>query len=212
MKKLILILAVLLTFSITGNTKTFDFKSDIEAALAKLEAAKTVDDYEKCRLEFNKISQENLSEWIPIYYEALCSMMKTRVDLRSVDNEAYILPAEKPLDKLKKMKSADKSEVCTLIGLYYMDLIRIDRAKYGMEHYEKVLDNFEDAIKTNKENPRPLFFLTMFEKNLPPIMQSGRDYCESMKKAKTLYTKQVKAFDKPYWGESMLDRNMKDCK
>ena len=66
--------------------------------------------------------------------------------------EAVMGDAEKYIQILDENPAADKSDVLTLKGFYYLVRIVQDPAVNGRKYYMEVSQNFDKALKLNPEN------------------------------------------------------------
>ena len=66
--------------------------------------------------------------------------------------EAVMGDAEKYIQILDESPAADKSDVLTLKGFYYLVRIVQDPAVNGRKYYMEVSQNFDKALKLNPEN------------------------------------------------------------
>lgn len=185
------------------------YEQAMEKALAKVDSAKSVKDLSLARNQFERISQMYADEWLPAYYIAYSDILSVYMGQK---NEKALENAKTNLDKLSSYAKADKSEVNTLLGYYYMALITLDPATNGQKYFNNVNSSFSKAIEQNPNNPRAVYLSAFFEQNLPEGLRSGKDFCTEMKRAKELYAKEQKSVQKPYWGEYFLDMISAKCK
>ncbi|GBU08751.1 hypothetical protein AwDysgo_20820 [Bacteroidales bacterium] len=174
-------------------------------ALSKLDTAKTVAEIQESKVLFERISHIKSSEWIPIYYIAYCNINSVYNDSKSKRNQAFLEEAKKYIDKLKKNKKANLSEIYTLEAYYYMAIISMDPEANGQKYFSNVVSSYEKAMELDPNNPRPICLLAFFEQQLPPFLRSKRNTTEELEKARSLFEQETKNISAPYWGEMYLN-------
>jgi hypothetical protein len=185
------------------------YKQAVKKGLAIIDSAKSVKDLSSARNQFERISMMYADEWLPPYYMAYADILSVYMGQK---NEKVLENAKTNLDKLGSFEKADKSEVNTLLGYYYMALIMLDPATNGPKYFNNVNISFGKALEQNPDNPRAVYLSAFFEQNLPEGLRSEKDFCTEMNRAKDLYAKEQKSVDKPYWGEYFLNMISAKCK
>lgn len=180
------------------------YPSSMEKALTKLDAVNNAADLLECRNLFERIGLNFGDKWQPLYYTAYCDIQMVYYDKASEQNSARLTQAQKELEKLDRTPDADKSEVSTLWGYYYNAQVMLN-PENGQALFGKVIGAYEKALAINPENPRAVILRAFFNQFLPPIVKLKIDTPEEVEKAKSLFAKQEKGIDKPYWGESFVN-------
>lgn len=206
----IAILIVPMALSAITNTDSTYLKV-MEKTVLKLDSAKSVNELQTIRNQFERISLKYDKEWLPLYYVAYTGIQMAYFNPKAENNEAILETVKASLDKLNSFTDADKSEVSTLYGYYYNGLSMINPAVNGQKYFNDVISSYEKAIKLNPENPRPIFLLAFYESFLPDFIRSKRDFCEEISKAKSLYQKEKKTMERPYWGEAFMIQISAKC-
>ena len=83
---------------------------------------------------------------------ALLSLNYSISNPKAEEVEAVMGDAEKYIRILDENPAADKSDVLTLKGFYYLVRIVQDPAVNGRKYYMEVSQNFDKALKLNPEN------------------------------------------------------------
>lgn len=179
--------------------------------IVKLDSAKSVNDLQAIRNQFERISLKYDKEWLPVYYTAYTGIQMVYYNPKAENNEMVLSTAKACIDKLSSFTNADKSEISTLFGYYYNALTMINPAVNGQKYFNDVISNYEKAMQLNPQNPRPVFLLALYESYLPDFIRSKRDFCEEISKAKALYEAGQKTIEKPYWGEDFLKQVSTKC-
>ena len=185
------------------------YEQAMEKTLVKIDSASSVKDLLSARNQLERISLMYADEWLPPYYLAYVDIQSVYMGQKS---EKVLENAKANLDKLNAYAKADKSEVNTLLGYYYMALIMLNPATNGQKYFNNVNSSFNKAMEQNPDNPRAIYLSAFFEQNLPEALRSEKDFCAEMKKAKELYAKEHKSVEKPYWGEYFLNMISAQCK
>ena len=135
--------------------------------LLKLDIAESEYDFQLCKSQFERISELKPEEWIVKYYVAYANVMSIFYNPKSNKIEAYLDEASKYIEEIGEIKTADLSEIKTLIGLYYMARIVTNPQVNGQKYYRDIISALEEAKTINNENPRPICLQMFFEKQLP---------------------------------------------
>lgn len=188
------------------NSADSIYTKTMTEVLTKLDTAKTVDDLQICKSQFERIGSIDQSKPIVQYYIAYCDIKSVYFDSKSSKNQLFLDEAKRYIDKLKTDKNIDQSEVETLDGFYYMALIISDPVNNGQKYYQNVTRLYEKAMSLNVNNPRPICLLAFFEQQLPAFLKSGKDNREQINRARHLFDTQQKNINIPYWGRNYLDR------
>jgi len=215
MKNLKVLLCVVFSIStlfVTAQSADKQYNVAIEKALNGLDSAKSVQDMQKIRNQFERISNKYTKEWLPLYYVIYCDLQMVYYNPKGEINHSILDDAGKRLTQLEKMEDADKSELNTLQGYYYNALIMLDPQVNGQKYFNDVTSNYKNAINQNNKNPRPVFLLAFFEQRLPDFLKSDAVFCEELKKAENLFVEEKKSIHKPYWGKDFLGYLLKQCK
>lgn len=188
------------------------YKNAMEKQLAAVDSAKIPAQLVAASSAFERIALKYTAQWQPVYYVAYASVEAVLRNPQDISNVYKLAKAKEWLDKLEKFADADKSEVATLRGYYYMALITTNQEAYGQKYFSEVMTDYKTAIALNPENPRPVLMLAVFEQNLPEFLRSKNDFCETMKTVGTLFDKEQKSIDKPYWGKIFYQMASQKCK
>lgn len=206
MKTLKISLLLLLLFTLSASAQSADevYTKGMEKAIAQIDTARAIGSIKKVRNQFERISQTYSKQWLPVYYVAYSDIEMIYLNPKADDNQTLLAEVKEKLDRLEKMKEVNKSELSNLWGYYYNALIASDPATNGAKFYNEVMLNYKKAIELDPNNPRPVFLLAFFEKNLPPFLQSGKDFCDELKKSEELYQNEQRLKSPIHWGKAFL--------
>lgn len=180
------------------------YQSSMQKAMSRLDEVKSAADLLDCRNLFDRIALKFNDKWQPVYYTAYCDIEMVYYDKASEHNTVRLANAQKALEKLDRFSDVDKSEVSTLWGYYYNAQIMLNPGN-AQTIFGQVIAAYEKALSINPENPRAVILRAFFNQFLPPVVKQKIDTSVEVDKAKTLFSKQEKSIDKPYWGESYVN-------
>ena len=210
MKKLLFCtITILTTIHINSYSRTFvndpTFKKLFKTTLDKFENNSTADKYTNAIAELKRIDMIYPNEWINSYQIALLEIQKSFLDLNEKNN--FLLDdAKNNIDKIKRNKKADISEVYTLEGYYYYALIAKEPKENGPKLYKDVFACYQKALKYNKNNPRANLLLLIFKMNMAGFMgQKENDICQQLDSISELFKNELFDYYKPCWGDKTLD-------
>ena len=213
MKTLIINLILFALCSVSASAQPVDdvYLKGMNNAIAQIDTVKTVASIKKVRNQFDRISQKYSDQWLPLYYVAYSNLEMVLRNPKAADVQSLLADAKEKISRFEKMKGVNKSELSTLWGYYYNALIATDPAINGEKFYNEVMSNYKKAIELDTNNPRPVFLLAVFEKNLPPFLQSGNEYCGELRKSEELYNKSISQTSEIHWGKNSLVMLLEKC-
>lgn len=205
------VLSILAMGAAAAQSNDPAYKNAMEKQIAAVDTAKTPAQLVSAGGAFERIALKYAGQWQPAYYVAFAYSQSVLFNPKDETVETKLAKAKEWLDKLDNFKEADKSEVAMLKGYYFMALITTNPSANGQKYFAQVMTNYKEAIALNPENPRPRLMLAVFEKNLPEFLRSKEDFCETMKTVGTLFEKEQKSIDKPYWGAGYYKMVAQKC-
>jgi len=191
---LVVTLSLTLGMQLTAQNEEA-YQKAMVTAIDQFDQVKDAASLQVCKNSFERIATSYPERWLPVYYAAYLN-----TELVYWEMEA----AEKYLQQLEELKDADRSEVANLWGYFTMCRISLNPQTLGQELYQPTVTKFEEAMRLNPANPRPVILLAFFEQNLPPFLQSARNKAEEKKKAEELFNQEQKSYTAPYWGKYFL--------
>lgn len=209
--KISLLVWVLFTLSVSAQSLDEVYTKGMEKAIAQLDTAATIGSIKKVRNQFDRISQTYSDRWLPVYYVGYSDLAMVYMNPKAEDNQTLLIEVREKLNKLEKMKEVDKSELSNLWGYYYNALIATDPATNGAKLYNEVISSYQKAMELDADNPRPVFLLAFFEQNLPPFLQSGKDFCTELKNSEKLYNNEQNTKSDIRWGKGFLTILLAKC-
>ena len=180
------------------------YQKAMETAIDQFDQVKDAASLQVCKNTFERIAASYPERWLPVYYSAYLNTELVYWEMKSEQNSRRLEAAENYLKQLDELKDADRSEVANLWGYFYMCRISQDPENLGQQFYQPTVTKFEEAMRLNPANPRPVILLAFFEQNLPPFLQSKRNRAEEKQKAEELFNREQKSYSAPYWGKYFL--------
>lgn len=214
MKNLVIIISFVWAFvcsSVYAQSTDAVYEQAMSKAVAKLDSSYTIPALKQQKNQFDRISSKYTKEWLPVYYSVYCGVQSVYMNPKAENSAALLDEAKEKLSTLDKFENADKSEVNTLWGYYFTALISLDPQNNGVKYFSQVISYYKQAIAEDTNNPRPVYLLAFFEKNLPPFMQQGKDFCGELEKAKKLYEGEESKSTAPHWGKEFLHMLQAKC-
>ncbi|NLR58371.1 hypothetical protein HGH93_09695 [Chitinophaga polysaccharea] len=180
MKKLLFTLfsAVLLQYS------TYAQSGGLSAAIAKLDQAQTVKDYEQLEKTFTGISEQ--PTWLAPYYAALCN---AKIGFLLQDDgdkiESYANRGEEQAKKALSLldtgsQQKEVAEVYTVLSMIYRTKVFINPMTYGRK-YGMLSDQFlKQATALDAQNPRALYVSAWLKYYTPKMWGGDKDLAKKL--------------------------------
>jgi len=203
MKKVMLLCVSFLLLLLTSKAQ-----DKLSAAIAQLDKASTVTDYENLAVRFKQAANAQKSNWLPFYYTALCNakigflLQKDgdRIEPFSIEGEQYAKQAEALLKD--KGTNKDKAELYTVYSMVYRSKVFINPMTYGREFGTLSQQYLDKAAQLDPENPRVLYMQAWVKYYTPKMWGGDKD------KAKALAQSALKGLsaqpaggEQPHWGK-----------
>src|SRR6186713_767105 len=212
MKKTIFILSAILVANFSFAQMPDKFVKAMETNIARIETAKTAQDWIDITAAFERIAEAEKNQWLPYYYAALGNVMSGTMSLgdnlygnNTEKTDPKADAAEKALNKAISL-SKETSETWVvkkmIISLRMLGDV-MNRAMTAMPEATAALDN---AKKLDANNPR-IYILEGQDKYYTPEQYGG-----SKDEAKVLFEKAQKLFETfkpvssihPNWGKNQV--------
>jgi tetratricopeptide (TPR) repeat protein len=201
MKKSLFTIAIFFFFFQAFAVSNEAYVKIMKAKIEVLSSTNTVEDYQQLANEFERISQKEATEWLPLYYTAFCYVnMGFRSSTGLETKDSYFNKAEALLQKAEKL-SANNSEITALKGYTIMGKLSADAANRGQTMSPLAMQLFGQAIQQNPENPRALFLMAQMEYGMAQFFGSTTEKaCDMAKQSVMLYERTTEAGIQPNWG------------
>lgn len=170
MKKLVVTLALVSLFSICFANETY--QKAMNQSIEKLFQAKTVPEYFEIANQFERISQIEKTEWLPLYYASFAYIMISFQEPENAKKDTYLDQAQKYLDQAMTIVP-DESELFLLQGFLYPSRITIDPMNRGMTYMADMNKSLDKALELNPDNPRVYYLRATMTFHTPEAYGGG---------------------------------------
>lgn len=116
----IAILIVPMALSAITNTDSTYLKV-MEKTVLKLDSAKSVNELQTIRNQFERISLKYDKEWLPLYYVAYTGIQMVYYSPKAENNEAILETVKASLDKLNSFTKPTSQKSVLCMGIITMD-------------------------------------------------------------------------------------------
>jgi tetratricopeptide (TPR) repeat protein len=163
MKTLTLTLVLLLA-SIIGLSNEAYQKAMTES-IEKLFQATTIPAYVEIANQFERISNIEKSEWLPLYYASYAYIMISFQEPENAKKDQY-------LDQARSIEP-NESELYMLQGFLYPSRITVDPMTRGMELMPEMNKALDKALELNPDNPRVYYLRATITFHMPEAYGGG---------------------------------------
>lgn len=170
MKKSTIILILVSMFNIGFASEAY--QKVMKESIDQLFRSTTITDYVEAANQFERISQTEKAEWLPLYYEAYANIMISFQESDNAKKDAYLDQAQKSLDKALAI-APNESELYMLQGFLYPSRINIDPMARGMLYIEKMNTALNKALQLNPDNPRVYYMRATMTYHMPQAYGGG---------------------------------------
>ena len=170
MKKLFIIL-VLSSLSFAGFSNEA-YRKAMTESIEKLFQATTIPEYVEIANQFERISNIEKSEWLPLYYASYAYIMISFQEPENAKKDQYLDQAQKYLDQARTIEP-NESELYMLQGFLYPSRITVDPMTRGMELMPEMNKSFDKALELNPDNPRVYFLRATMTFHMPEAYGGG---------------------------------------
>ena len=211
MKKLTIIL-VLLSLSFTGFSDE-TYQKTMSQSIEKLFQCKSIPDYVEVANQFERISQIEKAEWLPLYYASFAYIMISFQETDNAKKDTYLDQAQKYLDQAMVI-NPNESELYMLQGFLYPSRMNIDPMNRGMLYIGKMTASLDKALELNPDNPRVYYLRATMMLHTPEAYGGGAA------KALPIYQIAVEKFRifepkttiSPNWGKEVCEAEFENAK
>lgn len=204
----------LFTLLLTGiilltNASENKYQQAMTKAIEKLNYASETPAFLEAANQFERISQNEPDEWLPLYYCAQCYIVVSYSEADPGKTDALLDKAQGFLDKAFKLSSKE-SELYALQAFLYPSRITVDPMGRGMEFVGKMNRALDEAIRLNPDNPRAYYLRAITVLNMP------EDFGGGVKVAQPIFETAEQKFNKfepatvlsPNWGKEQNEAEM----
>lgn len=187
------------------------YQKAMSQSIEKLFQAKTIPEYVEVANQFERISQIEKAEWLPLYYASFSYIMISFQESENTKKDQYLDHAQKYLDQAMTIEP-NESELYMLQGFLYPSRINIDPMARGMIYMGKMNESLDKALAFNPDNPRVYYLRATTTYHMPEAYGGGAT------KALPLFQIATEKFQifkpktelSPNWGKEMNDAELKN--
>jgi tetratricopeptide (TPR) repeat protein len=180
-------------------------------SIEKLFQAKTIPEYVEIGNQFERISNIEKTEWLPLYYATFAYIMISFQEPENAKKDQYLDQAQKYLDQALALEP-NESELHMLQGFLYPSRITIDPMTRGMELMPKMNQSLDKALELNPDNPRVYYLRATMTFHMPEAYGGGAA------KALPMFQLAEEKFGifkpktniSPNWGKEICDSELKN--
>jgi tetratricopeptide (TPR) repeat protein len=209
MKKLTFALVLFFLFKIGFANEAYE--NAMTQTIEKLFQAKAIPEYVEVGNQFERISQIEKAEWLPLYYASFAYIMISFQETENAKKDQYLDQAQKYLDQALVLEP-NESELHMLQGFLYPSRITIDPMTRGMELLPEMNKSLDKALELNPDNPRVYYLRATMTFHMPEAYGGGAE------KALPLFQLAEEKFGifkpktiiSPNWGKEICDSELKN--
>lgn len=200
---------VLLMFSFTSFSNE-TYQKAMSQSIEKLFQATTIPEYVEVANQFERITQIEKTEWLPLYYTSYAYIMVSYQEPDNAKKDTYLDQAQKYLDQAMAIEP-NESELYMLQGFLYPSRINIDPMSRGILYMDKMNVSLDKAMELNLDNPRVYFLRATMTFHTPEAYGGGAakaisNYRKAEEKFKVYKPKTDLS---PNWGKEMNEVELK---
>lgn len=170
MKTLTLTLVFLLASFIGFSNEAY--QKAMTESIEKLFQATTIPAYVEIANQFERISNLEKAEWLPLYYASFAYIMISFQEQENEKKDQYLDQAQKLLDQAMAIDS-NESELYMLQGFLYPSRITVDPMTRGMELMPEMNKALDKALELNPDNPRVYYLRATITFHMPEAYGGG---------------------------------------
>ncbi len=170
MKTLFFTLAFLLGTILSFSNDAY--QKAMSQSIEKLFQATTIHENIEIANQFDRISQLEKTEWLPLYYASYSYIMISFQETDNTKKDAWLDQAQKYLDQAMAIEP-NESELYMLQGFLYPSRINIDPMARGMLYMGKMNESLDKALELNPDNPRVYFLRATMTYHMPEAYGGG---------------------------------------
>jgi hypothetical protein len=213
MKKTILTTAVILLALISqaGNP---EFMKAMGETLGQYQSCRSVDDFKSLANKFERISNAEKGEWLPLYYHAHCYIIMSFMEPADAKKkDEYLDVAEKSIEKILVM-APEEAEVFALQGFLYTGRLVINPMERGQKYSMLSGQALGRALTMEPGNPRAS--VLKLQNEMGTAQFYGNDPAQYCSQAYELLARwdnyKPKSPIYPAWGKDQVEEIVKRCK
>ncbi|MDP4291775.1 MAG: hypothetical protein Q8908_11890 [Bacteroidota bacterium] len=208
-------LTFLFTFSVVTGLLAQDkseYRQAMGDALSEMNAITDHATYLDLANKFQRIAENETTEWLPAYYAALCTTLYSFGEKDALKIDPLLDQAQIMIDKIIKLNEKE-SEIWVLQGLLYQARIMVDPMTRGQNLVMKANEAFNKAESLNPENPRVYYLKGQNLLNTPEMFGGGKQVAKPLFQKASEKFLSFKPADSlsPNWGKAHNEQLLMSC-
>ncbi|MDX1372529.1 MAG: hypothetical protein R3321_08655, partial [Nitrososphaeraceae archaeon] len=189
-----------------------EYKRIMKEKIEAIYKAESLESHQQLANDFERISQKEPQEWLPLYYAAYSYInMGFMNSLTLSQKDIYFHKANELLKKASTL-SENNSEITALKGYSKMGELSADAANRGQTLSPVVMQLFGMAIQQDPKNPRALYLMAQMEYGMAQFFGSSTDKaCSYVAKSIPLFNEQDQNVLSPSWGANAAEAMANRC-
>jgi len=187
-----------------------NYQKAITQSIKELFQAKTIPEYVEVANQFERISNIEKGEWLPLYYASFAYIMISFQETENAKKDQYLDQAQKYLDQAMAIDPTE-SELYMLQGFLYPSRINIDPMTRGMTLMAVMNISLDKALELNPDNPRVYYLRATMTFHTPEAYGGGAAKALPLFQAadEKFRIFKPKTAISPDWGKEMNDSELK---
>jgi tetratricopeptide (TPR) repeat protein len=202
---------LVLLFCINSVFANEAYEKAMSQSMEKLFQAKTIPEYVEAANQFERISNIEKTEWLPLYYASFAYIMISFQETENAKKDQNLDQAQKYLDQAMAI-DPNESELYMLQGFLYPSRIAIDPMNRGVSLMPEMNKSLDKALELNPDNPRVYYLRATMTFHMPETYGGGAA------KALPMYRIAKEKFEifkpksslSPNWGKEICDSELKN--
>ncbi len=190
------------------------YEKELSKILTTVESIRSINELFENVNKLKRLNSIYPNEWLSDYYIAFFNIKLSLVTKDKKKKELLLQDVKKTLKRLKEKENFIESEILTIEGYYYYALIAQNPQKNGQLYYKDVIASYQKAKAIDKNNPRPVLMLLLFQKSMSESLGNEfSNFCDKLSETKQLFEKfKPKGSVYPKWGLNLLKREAQKCR
>ena len=202
---------LVLFFCFSAGFANEAYEKAMSQSMENLFQAKTIPDYIEVANQFERISNIEKAEWVPLYYASFAYIMISFQETENAKKDQNLDQAQKFLDQALSIEP-NESELYMLQGFLYPTRMAIDPMNRGVTLMPEMNKALDKALELNPDNPRVYYLRATMTFHTPEAFGGGAA------KALPLYQIAQEKFGifkpktdiSPNWGKEICDSELKN--
>jgi tetratricopeptide (TPR) repeat protein len=202
---------LVLLFLVSSGFTNEAYEKAMYQSMENLFQAKSIPEYLEVANQFERISNIEKTEWLPLYYASFAYIMISFQETENAKKDQNLDQAQKFLDQAMVI-DPNESELYMLQGFLYPSRITVDPMNRGITLMPEMNKALDKALELNPDNPRVYYLRATITFHMPEAYGGGAA------KALPLYQIAQEKFDffkpnttlSPNWGKELCESELRN--